>query len=126
MAPALLLLFCSGFQIEERILDWASWWWYCMTGRGFADGGWFGGGHGRGDVRACVGVAGGEGGEGWWVGWWVNLEHFLVGKRKGDGVWMRVVEKAERMLMGKAEREMRRVERVFGGEDAGGFQRALV
>ena len=34
---------------------------------------------------------------------------------------MRVVGKAERMLMRKAEREVRRVERVFGGKDAGGF-----
>ena len=50
----------------------------------------------------------------------MDLEHFLVDEREGDGGWMRVVEKAERMLMRKAERELRRVERVSGG-DAGGF-----
>ncbi len=66
------------------------------SGWGFADcggcgggEGWFGGGHGGGDVRACVGVAGGEGGEGWCV----DLEHFLVGEKGGDGGWMRVVER---------------------------------
>ena len=70
LAPALLLLFSSGFEIEERVLNRASgWWWWCMTRRGFGGKGWFGGGHGGGDVRACVGVAGSEGGKGWKVGW---------------------------------------------------------
>ncbi len=85
-----------------------------MAGREFGGGGggggWFGGGHGGGEVGACVWVAGGEGGEGWW---WVDLEHFFGLVRGRDGGvderrWM-----VERVLM---EREVRRVERVCGGE----------
>lgn len=96
-----------GIMVRWKLVD-------CPGGGkgGFSGGGGGGGGHGEGTwERACVGVAGSERGEGLWV----NLEHFWVIERE-DRVWMRVGEKAERLkrlLMRKAEREVRRVERVL-------------